>query len=320
MAINGITTSDLTALLNSSQAGAASNAATTGTDFASTLALQVANMKSDTLNTLVAATGNSQTAKATGLLDQLNSTTSLGGTSAAAGVGGLSATGRNMSLFDPESAYQMMSFINKENVMFKAQYSELTDMGQYVSQLQQGVSGLQGLTASTSDGDVKAQLQTFVSQYNDWVKKFDGDVSPGGALNNVQAADESRYELEQSVNNMFNGAADGFNGLPSLGITIDPTTHLAQIDNVKLDAALAQNKQGVVNTVQQFAGNFAKSAELLTSPGNFISNRLNNLSGAIQYIANNQASLQQEFGTGDGYKATGAIAQAAAAYDKSHST
>jgi hypothetical protein len=313
MSVNGINASDLAGLLNTRGTGN-SGKGTGAASFADTLALQVANMQSQTLNTLVSTvSGSSQASNnATSLLDQLTGSSSLGG------VNGLSSTGRNMSLFDPESAYQMMSFINKQDVIFKAQYSELTDMGAYVNKLQQSATNLQGLSASSSDGELKAQLHQFVSQYNDWVKKFDGDMTSGGALNGVQAAEESRYELEQSINNMFNGAADGFNGLPSLGITIDPTTHQAKIDEAQLNSALANNKQGVVNTVQQFAGNFAKSAELLTSPGNFISNRLNNLSGAIQYIGSNESAWQSEFGTGDSYKPTGAIAQAAAAYDKSH--
>lgn len=311
MSVNGINASDLAGLLNTRATGNAGSGSTGSANFADTLALQVATMQSQTLNSLVSTvSGNSQaTNNANSLLDQLTGSS---------GVNGLSSTGRNMSLFDPESAYQMMSFINKQDVLFKAQSSELTNMGAYVSKLQQGATNLQGLNASTSNGDVKSQLGQFVSQYNEWVKQFDGDMASGGALNGVQAAEESRYELEQSINNMFNGAADGFNGLPSLGITIDPATHLAKIDEAQLDSALANNKQGVVNTVQQFAGNFAKSAELLTSPGNFISNRLNNLSGAIQYIANNESALQKEFGTGDSYKPTGAIAQAAAAYDKAH--
>ncbi|HEX5391831.1 MAG TPA: flagellar filament capping protein FliD [Rhodocyclaceae bacterium] len=314
MSVNGINASDLAALLNPRATGNSATGSTTGASFASTLAIQVATMQSQTLNSLVnTVTGTGQTSNnATNLLDQLTGSSSLGS------VGGLSSTGRNTSLFDPESAYQMMSFINKQDVVFKAQYSELSNMGTYVSQLQQSATGLESISVSTSNTDLKSQLQQFVTQYNDWVKKFDGDMASGGALNNVQAAEESRYELEQSVNNMFNGAADGFNGLPSLGITIDATTHLAKIDNAQLDAALASNKQGVVNTVQQFAGNFAKSAELLTSAGNFISNRLNNLSGAIQYIGSNESALQKEFGTGDSYKPTGAIAQAAAAYDESH--
>lgn len=314
MSVNGINASDLAALLNTRAPSNSSAGSASGANFADTLALQVATMQSQTLNSLVnTVTGSEQASNnATSLLDQLTGSSSLGG------VNGLFNTGRNTSLFDPESAYQMMSFINKQDVMFKAQYSELTDMGSYVSKLQQGAANLQGLSASTSDGEVKTQLQKFVSQYNDWVKKFDDDMTSGGALNGVQAAEESRYELEQSMNNMFNGAADGFNGLPSLGITIDPNTHLAKIDDTQLNAALASNKQGVVNTVQQFAGNFAKSAELLNSPGNFISNRLNNLSGAIQYIGSNESALQKEFGTGDSYKPTGAVAQAAAAYDAAH--
>lgn len=304
MSVNGIRASDLSALIN-----AKPSAKPSGNGFAELLALQTAGLQSDTLSSLT-ATGNGKqaaNASATTLLNALNGS-----------VGSLSPTGRNLSLFDPESAYQMMSFINRQNVMFKAQYSELSDMGQYVNQLQKSATGLQSLGSGTSNETLRSQLQQFVTQYNDWITHFNGDMGSGGALNGVQAADVSRYELEQSIKNIFNGAGDGFKGMESLGLTIDDSTHLAKLDPTQLDAALASNRQGVLNTVQQFAGNFAKSAELLTSDGNFISNRLNNLSGALQYIASNESSLQNEFGTGDNFQASGAIAKAAEAYDKAH--
>lgn len=50
---------------------------------------------------------------------------------------GVSATGRNMALFDPESAYKMMTSINRFAVNFKAEASEMSDIKSYVSTLQQ---------------------------------------------------------------------------------------------------------------------------------------------------------------------------------------
>ena len=54
---------------------------------------------------------------------------------------------------------------------------------------------------------------------------------------------------------------------------------------------------GVIDTVQQFSANFAKSAELLDSSGNFVPRQLSNLNQAINYITQNESSLQSEFGT-----------------------
>ena len=84
--------------------------------------------------------------------------------------------------------------------------------------------------------------------------------------------------------------------------------------------ALASNKTGVVNAIDQFSANFAKSADLLNDDGNFIHNAMDNRSRAISYIENNKTSLQAEFGTGATASATGQVAQALAAYEKAHST
>ena len=51
-------------------------------------------------------------------------------------IKGLSLTGRNMALADPESAYKMMTVINSKDVYYKAQFSELSQMKSYVFQMQ----------------------------------------------------------------------------------------------------------------------------------------------------------------------------------------
>jgi hypothetical protein len=66
--------------------------------------------------------------------------------------------------------------------------------------------------------------------------------------------------------------------------------------------------------VQAFSANFAKSAELLNSDGNFIPNRLANLNRAITYIDDNKTSLQAEFGLGDSVNPSAQVAKALAAY------
>lgn len=127
------------------------------------------------------------------------------------------------------------------------------------------------------------------------------------------------FELEQNITNIFNGAADGIHGLSDLGIEIDPTTKRATFDSSKLDAALASNKTGVVNAIDQFSANFAKSADLLNDDGNFIHNAMDNRSRAISFVENNKSSLQSEFGTGATASASGQTAEALAAYEKAHS-
>ncbi len=224
--------------------------------------------------------------------------------------------GRNLTLKDPESAFKMMSQINNHEVDFKAQYSELSEMGNSVAHMEEVGRQLSDVDQTTANADIVAQLQGFVAQYNTWEDRFDQDIETGGVLNNVQAAEVSIYELEQSVKNIFNGAADGINGLGDLGISIDPVTKQASLDTAKLESVLANNKGGAVNAIDAFSANFAKSADLLNSDGNFIQNALDNRSRAVDFIANNRASLETEFGTGDAAKPTGDVAKALAAYEQ----
>ena len=222
---------------------------------------------------------------------------------------GLLVRGRNLSLFDPESAYRMMSVINYKDVVYKAQFSELTQMKDGVIAMQQAGQQVGCVSESMDNETIKTRLKDFAAKYNEWVNRFDPAVKNRGALVGVQAAEVSLYELEQSVENIFNGAKDGLHGLGDLGFTIDKATNLALIDTAKLEATLATNRNGVINTINEFSANFTKSAELLNSTNNFIPNRLANLDRAIDYIANNEPSLQAEFGLGDPAKPSLQIAQ-----------
>ncbi len=232
--------------------------------------------------------------------------------------GGLSANGRNLSLFDPESAYNLVSFINSRDVLYKAQFSELSQIQSGVSQLKIAGAGLSEINANTQPAGVEALLQNFVGRYNHWRESFNADVETGGLLDNVQAAEVSLFELEESVNNRFFGATKGINGLGDLGISIDPKTHFATLDSKQLIATLTANPQGAVNAIHEFSANFAQSAALLNSDHNFIPNQLDNLSRAIHYIKDNITALKQEFGTGDAAQPSGKIAQALAAYNQTY--
>ncbi len=231
---------------------------------------------------------------------------------------GLSASGRNPALFDPESAYKMMSVINNREVLYQAQFAEMSEIKSQVATLQTAAQSLNGVSITTPDSDIQKQLQNFTAQYNQWVERFNPDVQQGGLLAGTQAAQVSLYELEQSVKNRFNGAQDGMHGLSDLGICIDANTKLATLDTAKLSAALSSDKHAVVSTVQAFSANFGLSASLLNSSQNFIPNQLDNLHRAIDYIKNNHDALRAEFGTGDAAKPRGEIARALAAYKQNY--
>lgn len=268
--------------------------------------LQMASLRGDIISTLIgtAMGGKDEPAGFAGILAEKSSA-----------LDALDKTGRNMSLRDPESAYKMMTQINRHEVDFKAQHAELDALGDAVEHMEEVGNRLADIDRSTANAEIARQLQGFVDQYNAWEDRFDDTVADGGVLDNVQAAEVALRALEISVGNIFNGAADGIRGLGELGIEIDPVSKQARFDPVRLDAALAANKNGVVSAIDEFSASFARSADLLNSEGNFIQNALNNRSRAIDFIASNRASLQQEFGTGDPAKPSGATAQALAAYN-----
>ena len=273
--------------------------------FASVFSLLVSN----------SATASPLAADPLSLITQNGSLSQIGSMSS---ITGLSPTGRNMALFDPESAYRMMTLINNKDVTYKAQFSELSQVKSSVLQMEEAGRGLGGIVSSTANDSIKLQLQGFVGQYNSWVGRINPDIQQGGLLADTQAAQASRFELEQNFSNPLFGVKGGVQGLRDLGISIDPATHLATLDTARLSSLLATNKQGVVDTVQEFSANFAKSANLLNADGNFILKQLDNLNRAIHFIADNKASLQAEFGTGNAARPTGLVAQALAEYNRTY--
>lgn len=310
----------------SNQTGSGRHNAAESGDFSSSLALRMAGAKSQSINILLgSALGGNKASSGTDFLTRLSGAQSgsqLGATDPLSLLGlstttqGLSPSGRNLSLFDPESAYRMMSVINAKDVTYKAQFSELSEMETLVSGMQQAGQALGGVSALMDNEAIESQLQAFAAKYNDWVTRFDGTVKNNGLLAGTQAAEISLYELEQSVKNIFNGAKDGFHGMRDLGLNIDPNTKLATLDTSQLFAALGTNKTGAINALHEFGANFAKSAELLNSANNFIPNRLGNLDRVIDYITDHRSSLQAEFGLGDPAKPSAQVAKALAAYNQ----
>ena len=297
-------------------------------DFSSALKLQMASIQSQTVGSLVSsALGSDKVSGVASFADILGAGKTAGtssldallaGAASLSGTNGVSAAGRNMALFDPESAYRMMTDINAMAVTYKAEASEMGDMKSYVSTLQQEAIKLGGTDGSTGSEEIRSRVQAFADAYNGWMQRFGSEVQDGGLLAGTQAARVSQWELEQSIANPFNGAKDGLHGMADLGLSIDPVTKLATVDNARLDAALANNKTAAMGALHEFTANFAKSAELLNSTGNFISNRLDNLSRVIGYIDTNMTSLQAEFGLGDPAKPTGQQAKALTNYNATH--
>lgn len=240
-----------------------------------------------------------------------------GSSSGSDALSALSADGRNKSLFDPESGYDMMSLINQKEVGYKAEFAALSQMGDEILQVQGEGEDLTRLDNSTDNASIRKELQEFVEEYNRWVGEFSDEMGEGGALAQSNAAKVSRYELAQSLQNPFTGAQFGVKGLEALGLSVDPESGVAKLDVAKLDSALSGNKTAAVETLREFSNNFVKSAQLLNADNNFISNRLANLGRVVQYLDSNKTSLQAEFGLGDVASNLSAnVTQALAAYGK----
>lgn len=232
---------------------------------------------------------------------------------------GLSVTGRNPDLFDPESAYRMMTAINRREVGYKAEFAEMRDMGAMLDSLRGEALALGGVDAAMDGDAIRLRVQEFAAAYNRWIDRFDQGLAPGGLLAGTQAAQVSHWELEQSVESLFNGVRDGLHGMRDLGVTIDAGSDRMHLDSARLDAVLAKNRAGAIGTLRDFSANFARSAELLNAPGNFIPNRLDKLDRVIDYLHDNDQALHAEFGLGDAPRPTGEVARALAVYNAIYS-
>jgi hypothetical protein len=300
--------------------------AAAGSDFLAQLRERLADFKSQALGTLISTAMNDNGGRGVSDFAALfggsqSPTNSVAELLAGRGTSGtLSASGRNNALFDPESGYRMMSEINRRDVNYRAEFAEMTDMASYVTTMQQEAGKLGEIDGASTSADIRSRLNEFVAAYNGWIDRFDEVLANGGLLAGTHAATASQWELEQSVENIFNGAGSGVRGMTALGLTIDPVTNMASLDTAKLDSVLAANANGAVTTIREFSTHFAKSAELLNSPNNFIPNRMSNLSRVIDYIDSNKADLQVEFGLGDAAKPSGDVARALAAYNAMRGT
>ena len=284
---------------------------------AESLSLTMASFQTQALGSLTDSTANTNSSFAdifSQLQAESTNSSSAQNQSAIDSIGNVSSAGLDSALSALESGSTLMSKISSLDATYKTQYSELSQMESNLSQLQTAAQQLGTLTGSAGNDNIKTQLQDFAQQYNTWVQRFNPDVQQGGVLANTQAANVSLYELKQSVTNPFIGAMDGFSGLASMGITIDANSGQMSVDTAQLDSALASNKQGVVNALGDFSANFAKSANLLASSGNFVQDQLDNLGSAIAYIDGNASALQNEFAGGSTANPAGSLAQAMAAY------
>lgn len=294
-------------------------------DFMSTLKSRIAEFQSQALGTLFSDSTESGMAR-----DSSNFTVLFGADDGlsrlfyslsghADGANGLAASGRNTALADPESAYRMMTLINGKDVAFKAEFAEMDEMKSYLATMRREALALKDIDAAAGNDDIRAHLQGFADAYNGWIGRFDADLHAGGLLAGTQAAQVAQWELEQAVEGIYNGAMGGLHAMADLGFDIDPVSNLVSLDGKRLDAALANDKARVIGTVRELSEKVAEAATLLSSGGNFIANRMDNLARAIDYLDTNTPSFQAEFGLGAAPRPSDQLVKALAGYNAIHS-
>jgi len=210
----------------------------------------------------------------------------------------------------------MVTVLNRVEVTFKAQHSELGELAKSLLQDEGAAQKIDRLDAQSSGADIKAALDEFVQTYNAGVNRFASDVAKGGVLEGSWEAERARFATQREIGNILTGAEAGLKGgLATLGIGVDPKTGLASIDGAQLDAALAHNKGLVVGALDDFAASFVATVDSLTASDHAQSRQMDNLERAVHWIDANKAAVQQEFGAGTAATPNAAFAKAAAQYD-----
>ena len=211
----------------------------------------------------------------------------------------------------------MVTVLNRVEVTFKAQFSALGEMRHSLVAEQAAANKLTGLSTDSSSADIKAGIAHFVDTYNAGVNRFAPAVDKGGILEGSWEAGRARFATERDISYILNGSEVGIKGnLTQLGISTDPKTGLASIDDARLEVALAKDQVHVLASVTAFANTFVTTVDFLNAKGHSQQRKMANLDSAVHWIGDNKAAVQKEFGAGAAATPNAAFAKAAAHYDE----
>lgn len=234
-------------------------------------------------------------------------------------AGGASASGGINSLLGGESSRvdSIMAELEASNTAFLQRYNArvksigdeadvLTQLRTRVAELGAASQGLASLSASSSDTEIKAALRDFIARYNAWDSEFDPYFEDGALLDDNTAGEVARFSLKREVGSIFHGAGNGgfAKGLTDMGVSFTPDGQL-QLDEARLDAALATHRGGAVQTLNNVARAFGDAAEMLASDGHLLDRRIDNAERAVSWASANQRKLEAEFGPGAVYTRMG---------------
>lgn len=257
-----------------------------------------------TLTTGSTAAGQSGSANTDFLSALLNAQSALlPGAAASSGAGGLLG-GASSQL---ESVLAQLETSNTAFLRrYNARVEEIGDEAEVLTRLRSRMAelgtasqGLENITGASGDGEIKAALQDFITRYNAWDAEFDPYFEQGALLDDNQAGEVARFSLRREVGSIFHGAGNGgFElGLTDMGVSFTPDGQLV-LDDAAFDAALASNRSGAVQTLNNVAKAFGDAAELLAADGHLLDRRIDNAERAVAWAADNQDEVDAEFGPG----------------------
>lgn len=227
-------------------------------------------------------------------------------------------TGLDASQSFSKPGQNMVTVLNRVEVTFKAQFSELGEMRTSLVHEQQAARGLRALNAQSSGAEITAALDNFVAAHNAGVSRFAPEVAAGGILEGSWEAQRALFATDRDIDYVLNGSEVGVKpgGLAVLGITTDPKTGLAAVDHAQLDAALAKDHGNAVAALTAFGNTFGTTVDFLNAADHAQSRQMANLDRAVHWIDANKADVQKEFGPGAAATPDDAFAKAAARYDQ----
>lgn len=227
----------------------------------------------------------------------------LPGAAASSGVAGLAAGGASRV----ESVLAQLEASNSTFLRhYNARVEKIGDEAEVLKQLSARMAelgtasqGLAGFGASSGGDEIKAALKDFIARYNDWDAEFDPYFEQGALLDDNQAGEVARYSLRREVGSILHGAGNGgfAQGLTDMGVRFTADGQLV-LDEAAFDAALAANRNGAVQTLNNVADAFGKAATMLASDGHLLDRRIDNAERALAWAADNQDKVEAEFGPG----------------------
>lgn len=188
---------------------------------------------------------------------------------------------------DEYGSTQLLTALRNREELYSAQFKELTEFRSEIAGIGKLADKVK-TSSSGSDEDVVGALKTLRDAYNKMVVDEAPNFAKGGSYDQLDVAEYARFAMERDIEDGRNGAAKlGYGGWREVGVSINPSNGLMEVDESKVRAALKGNPEGVRSGVNDFGTNLSKTASVYTDDNKFIGNRLANLGKALDWLKEN---------------------------------